>query len=71
MNDLKENCINIPASLDNCIIALGGMSLRVDQEAQNNTVKMVIRTLFEVKEEIAHLEAAEKEEKKDGQDQAE
>lgn len=49
--------MDITATLQACINALGGMNLRVDQEREGNTARAVIRTLFEVKDEVARREA--------------
>ncbi len=53
----EEKRIDILSSLQNCINALGGMNLRVDQEREGNTARAVIRTLYEVKEEVKRREA--------------
>ena len=58
--------MDIKASLEGCIVALGGMQLRVDQAQQCEIVKAVIRTLDAVRGEIAKQE---KEAPADGEDQ--
>jgi len=52
-----DNTMNIPATLQNCANALGGMQLRVDQEQQHGVTKSVIITLLQIKEELLHREA--------------
>lgn len=49
--------MNIPATLQNCANALGGMQLRVDQEQQHSVTKSVIITLLQIKEELLRREA--------------
>lgn len=51
------NTMNIPATLQNCANALGGMQLRVDQEQQHGVTKTVIITLLQIKEELLRREA--------------
>ena len=48
--------MNIIATLQACINALGGMNLRVDQENEGNISRAVIRTLLEVKNEVERRE---------------
>lgn len=48
--------MNIIATLQACINALGSMSLRVDQENEGNIARAVIRTLMEVKNEVERRE---------------
>ena len=52
-----NNDMNIPATLQNCVNALGGMQLRVDQEQQRGVAKNVIITLLQIKEELLRREA--------------
>ena len=52
-----NNDMNIPATLQNCANALGGMQLRVDQEQQHGVTKNVISTLLQIKEELIRREA--------------
>ena len=52
-----NNDMNIPATLQNCANALGGMQLRVDQEQQHSVTKSVIITLLQIKEELLRREA--------------
>lgn len=52
--------MNIIATLDACIEALGSMKLRVDQETEGNIARAVIRTLFDVKNETQRREEAAK-----------
>ena len=52
-----NNDMNIPATLQNCANALGGMQLRVDQEQQHGVTKSVIITLLQIKEELLRREA--------------
>lgn len=52
-----NNDMNIPATLQNCANALGGMQLRVDQEQQHGVTKNVIITLLQIKEELIRREA--------------
>ena len=52
-----NNDMNIPATLQNCVNALGGMQLRVDQEQQHSMTKNVIITLLQIKEELLRREA--------------
>ena len=52
-----NNDMNIPATLQNCVNALGGMQLRVDQEQQRGVAKTVIITLLQIKEELLRREA--------------
>ncbi len=52
--------MDIIATLQACINALGGLKLRVDQEQEGNTARAVIRTLFDVKAEIARREEERK-----------
>lgn len=52
-----NNDMNIPATLQNCVNALGGIQLRVDQEQQRGVAKTVIITLLQVKEELLRREA--------------
>lgn len=52
-----NNDMNIPATLQNCANALGGMQLRVDQEQQHGVIKSVIITLLQIKEELLRREA--------------
>lgn len=51
-----DNTMNIPATLQNCANALGGMQLRVDQEQQHGVTKSVIITLLQIKEELLRRE---------------
>lgn len=51
------NDMNIPATLQNCVNALGGIQLRVDQEQQHGVTKSVIITLLQIKEELLRREA--------------
>lgn len=48
--------MNIIATLQACINALGGMNLRVDQENEGNIARTVMRTLLEVKNEVERRE---------------
>ncbi len=48
--------MNIIATLQACINALGSMNLRVDQENEGNIARAVIRTLLEVKNEVERRE---------------
>ena len=48
--------MNIFATLDNCINALSGMKIRVDQMDIAGTAQAVINTLREVKTELLRLE---------------
>lgn len=48
--------MDIKASLEGCIVALGSMQLRVDQAQQCEIVKAVIRTLDAVRGEITKQE---------------
>lgn len=60
--------MNIIATLQNCIIAIGSMSPRVDQPEIRNVAEALIRTLNDVITELNRME----QEKKDGeQDHAE
>ena len=52
-----NNDMNIPATLQNCVNALGGIQLRVDQEQQHGVTKSVIITLLQIKEELLRREA--------------
>ena len=52
-----NNDMNIPATLQNCANALGGIQLRVDQEQQHGVTKSVIITLLQIKEELLRREA--------------
>ena len=65
--------MDIKQTLYNCIIALGGMSLRVDQPEPNNVAKSVIRALHDVCDEIdrQHIEVQKLDgiEKQDDSDQ--
>lgn len=48
--------MDIKSSLEGCIVALGGMELRVDQAKQAEIVKLVIRTLDAARGELAKAE---------------
>ena len=54
--------MNIIATLQNCIIAIGGMAPRVDQPEIRNTAEALIRTLAEVIQEIQRTDQEKKEE---------
>lgn len=61
--------MNIIATLQNCIIAMGGMAPRVDQPEIRNVAEAVIRTLNEVIQEMKRLDE-EKKEKEEEADRA-